>query len=166
MPTPISDDERRRIRELHAAGMSRNAIARSIGRSYAGVTRVCQEMGLDFDRSKTAVAVESAQIDAKARRLQLQMDLLEDAGKLRAQLWEPTELHAFGGKDNTHNSVLLEEPVFRDKRDIMGAASMAVTAALRLDSHDTGGSESAKSVIAALAAGLGVVADQLGGDDD
>lgn len=39
---------------------------------------------------------------------------LEDAPKLCAQLWKPCKSFNFGGKDNTYNEKLLDEPAFAD----------------------------------------------------
>lgn len=158
---PITDADRERVRELHAEGLARNAIAAKMGRSQAAVSKIAKALGLDFDRSRTAAATEAKVLDARARRAQLMHDLLDDANRLRRQLWEPTTIYSFGGKDNTYNSKPVDRPPFKDQRDIMGAASLAITASLRLDEHDTAGAEGAKSMLGALATGLQVAYDQL-----
>lgn len=162
----VTDAERTKLRALHAAGKTRNDIAKELGRAAATVTQLAGDMGLSFDRAETKAATAAMVEDAKQRRAQLAMDLLSDAQKLRAQLWNPTTLHSFGGKDNTYNSRDVPIPLFKDQRDIIGAASMAITAALRLDQHDTANADTAKSVLGALAAGLGVAYAELQAADD
>lgn len=162
----VTDAERAKLRQLHAAGRTRNEIAKELGRAAATVTQLATDMGLSFDRSETKAAVAAKMEDAKARRAQLALDLLSDAQRLRVQLFEQAHVYAFGGKDNTFAEAYVTQPSFRDQRDIIGAASMAVTAALRLDQHDTANADTAKSVLGALAAGLGVAYAELQAADD
>nr|WSX76182.1 helix-turn-helix domain-containing protein [Streptomyces sp. NBC_00899] len=46
--TPVTDEERERIRELHAQGLGRNEIARTIGRGTRTVSIQAAAMGLTF----------------------------------------------------------------------------------------------------------------------
>jgi hypothetical protein len=133
---PITDTERDRVRELHAAGRGRNEIAAELDRSTGIVTKIARELGLSFDRSATMAATAAKAADARGRRARLMHELLDDAEKLRSQLFAPTVIHNFGGKDNTYNSRKVSRPPFRDQRDIMQAVSTAVGASLRLDLHD------------------------------
>lgn len=157
--TPLTDAERRKIARLHAAGHSCSRIAKELRRSRSTISNTARKLGLKFDRAKTA-ATQANVIDAKARRAQLAVELLTDAERLRGQLFTPTRLHRFGGKDNTYNSRDVDQPPFRDQREIMQATSTAITTSLRLDLHDTG-ADGAKSMLGALAAGLQVAYDQL-----
>lgn len=169
LPTSVSEDELAQIRRLHAAGISRNDIARTLGRSGSTVSRVCAVLGLNFDRSRVAAATLARTTDAKARRTDLMHKLIDDAERLRGELFTPTTIHSFGGKDHTYNSRDVRQPLFKDQRDIMGAISMAVNASLRIDDHDAdSGAEAGRSMLGALAAGLQVAYDQaqnLEGDD-
>lgn len=137
---PVTDAEVARFRELHAQGMARNEIARVMNRSPVTVSRLAQRLGLKFDRVATEAATAAKVADARAKRVQLMHDLLDDAQRLRRQLWEPTTIYSFGGKDNTYNSRQVEQPPFRDQRDIVMSVSTALTACLRLDQHDGDGS--------------------------
>lgn len=161
-----TDDETLRLHELHAQGMSRNDIAREMGRSGSTISNHAAAEGLSFERgAEVAAATEAMRADAKSRRAQMMLDLLDDADRLRLQLWAPTTLHSFGGKDHTYASRDVQQPLFKDQRDIMGAVSMALNASMRLDHHDTdGGAEGARSMVSQLFAGLKAVADQL--DDE
>lgn len=134
---PITDEERHRVRELHAAGLNRNAIAKELGRSGSTISKIAERLGLSFDRTAVKAATEARVADAKARRAQLMNELLDDAERLRSQLFAPTTIHSFGGKDHTYNSRSVDQPLFKDQRDIMQATNTAITASLRLDLHDT-----------------------------
>lgn len=133
---PITDAERQQIANLHGAGESRNQIAKIVGRSTGVVSKVADQLGLKFDRSVTAAATEAVMADAKAKRAKLAAALLDDAERLRLQLFAPCTVHSFGGKDNTFAEAPVERPPFRDQRDIMAAANTALMAALKLEQHD------------------------------
>jgi hypothetical protein len=137
---PLTTEDTDRVRELHAQGLTRNAIAIEIGRSAGTVTKLARELGLSFDRAATQAATAAKVADARARRATLMHELLVDAEQLRRQLFAPCKVHAFGGKDNTYNEADLERPPFRDQRDIVQAVSVAVNTSLRLDQHDGDGS--------------------------
>ncbi|WP_067470135.1 helix-turn-helix domain-containing protein [Actinomadura macra] len=80
---PLDDEDRRRVADLHARGLSRNAIAREIGRSMSTVSKLAKEAGLTFDRRRTAMATAARQEDAKARRVELANLALDDAHVMR-----------------------------------------------------------------------------------
>ncbi len=97
-----SDEDSRRLTELHAEGKSLHFIAGEIGRSKQTVSRYAKSLGLEWDRATTAKAAEAVHVDNKARRVALEERLLVEAQKIMDQLWEPTVVFAFGGKDNTY----------------------------------------------------------------
>ena len=151
---PITARERKRIAELHADGATRNDIAKAVKRSPSTITKMCRELGLSFDRSKTKAATEAKVADAKARRAEIMHGLLDDVQRLRAQLFAPAIIFSFGGKENTYAERHVPEPPSRDKRDLMGSISLALNASLRLDDHD-GDKEGLAAVDAWLKAMLG-----------
>lgn len=137
---PLTTAERRRITELHAAGRSRNDIAAELGRSGSTISKAAAALGLSFDRSTVQAATAAKVIDAKARRAEEMNALLADAKRLRLQLFAPCTLHSFGGKDNTYNTVDVDQPLFADQAKIMQAYGIAIEKSLRLDQHDGDGS--------------------------
>lgn len=146
MPDPLGDDVIDRIRELAAAGVARNEIARRLQVSTGTVTKYAPRGS--FDRTGTALAVRAHHVDMAARRAQLAQKLLDDAARLRQQIWEPTTIYNFGGKDNTYNEKHVDEPPFEAKRTLMQATTTALTAHLRLVDHDSdGGLDEARSVL-------------------
>jgi IS30 family transposase len=68
---PVTDEDRERLRQLHAEGHGRNEIARRLKRSPRTISILAEELGLSFDRTATAVATQARVIDAKARRAAL-----------------------------------------------------------------------------------------------
>lgn len=137
---PITEEDRRKVRDLHAAGESRNAIAEAIGRSGATVSKIADELGLSFDRSAVRAATEAKVADARARRAALQLNLLSDAERLRTQLWVPTTYIDHGGRDFVREEWTQPEPTAADKLKLMQATNTALNASLRLDEHDGDGS--------------------------
>jgi IS30 family transposase len=139
---PVSDDEIATIRRMHGDGATLGAIARELGRAAQTVSQVCKRMGLTFDRKQTAAANAAASVDMAARRNALATNLLADAERIREQLWAPTTVYNFGGKDNNYNERVFPEAPADVKRTLMQTATTAVNAHLRLvdyaarDSHD------------------------------
>lgn len=138
MADRITEADYDRVRDLHANGLGRNAIAEQMGRSGRTVSRIAAELGLTFDRERTKAATAAKVIDAKARRAALALALLDDAALLRAQLWSPAKAFNFGGKENTYNEVTLDEPTFADKRNIAQAVSVLLDRSIKLDAYDKG----------------------------
>lgn len=139
---PITDAELGEIRRRNAAGESLGATARAIGRPISTVRDAAKRAGLSWDRSKTAAAVKAHTVDMAKRRNALAEQLLADAERIREQLWKPTTVYNFGGKDNDYNEREFPEAPADVKRTLMQTATTAVNAHLRLvdyaarDSHD------------------------------
>lgn len=122
--------------ELAQSGVSRNQIGKRLGRSADTVGRICAEAGIEFDRSKTAVAVAAKQMDNAAKRALLQAKLLDDALAIREALWRPATVFNFGGRDNTYAEHTLERPDFNGQNAIMRTVSVAVNSAAKLAEQD------------------------------
>jgi hypothetical protein len=139
-PRPVTQADYDRVRELHAQGLSRNAIGRQLGRSGKTVSEIAGKLGLTFDRTQTKVATEARKDDARARRAALALDLLDDAARLRRRLWEPASYVDHGGKEFTRVDWTMPEPTFGDKTKIMQAVGIAVDRSVKLDEYDSGAS--------------------------
>lgn len=115
--------------------------------------------------SLTSTATESRQRQLKQRRMELADQLLEDAHKLRLQLWEPTTVVNFGGKDNTFAEADINEPLFADKKHIMSAAGIAIDRVIKIEQMDEAKEETeGVSLIDGLAAQIRL-AREVEGDD-
>ncbi|MEU5838786.1 hypothetical protein ABZ820_34695 [Streptomyces diacarni] len=152
---PVEDAERARVRELHARGLGRNAIAREIERGTRTVSLIAADLGLSFNRTATEEATRARSADLAELRTQLAHDLTLDALRLTQQMWEPAVVYNFGGKDNTYAERSVNEPPAGDKRALMAAAGAALDRSLRLVPPDPGdGAAEARSMLGQLAAGL------------
>ena len=163
---PVTDQDREQVRALHAQGLSRNEIARQTGRSGRTVSRIAVELGLSFDRApQVAAATEARKEDAKARRAALALALLDDAERLREQLWQPATVFNFGGRDNTFEQADLPEPDAAAKLKLMQAVGVAVDRSVKLDEYDAGtGLGQVVSLLDKL--GQGLAAKYGDGDDE
>lgn len=142
MPAPLDPAKRAAIAEaIRDGGKGRNEIARDHGVSASTVGKIAEAEGIDgaFDRAQTKRATEARNADVAARRAELKKLLVEDAHRLRAQLWAPCVMHNFGGKDNTHNSIDLPQPTFEQQRNIMTSVGIAVQRVADLEKLDMGG---------------------------
>lgn len=151
---PVTDKDIERIRELHAQGMGRNAIAREIGRGQRTVSEIAAKLGLTFDRTMTAVATEARVIDAKARRADLMNRYYEQANKQLDRLDRGTYTvrEVSFGKVLTYET---DELPTQDVRNLMQASTAASTQAAKLEALDTNnGVDDAKSMLGQLASGL------------
>lgn len=158
---PVTTAERRRIAKLHGEGLARNDIAKAMKRSASTITKICGELGLSFDRSATQAATAAKVADAKSKRAEIMNGLLDDVQRLRAQLFSEAIIFSFGGKENSYNEKPVPEPPARDKRDLMGSISLALTASMRLDEHDRGtDADEARSMVDDLFDALGVAWNQ------
>lgn len=133
---PLTQADRDQVRALHAQGLGRNAIAAQIGRSASTVSKLAKAAGLTFDRRTTKQATAARIADARSRRSELMLTFLDDAARLRAQIWQPHEYIDHGGKDFDEARWTQPEPSPADKRHLMQAASLAVDRSLKLDLHD------------------------------
>lgn len=151
----ITDVDRDRVRELHGQGTTRNDIARAISRSPSTVTAIARQLGLSFDRSKTAAATHARQVDNRARRVEIVGRLYDRAEQVLARLEEPaytftaTTVHGIETKTLDHVPAL-------DEKALASATSTHLAAAARLEQVDADkGTEGAKSMLGGLAVALG-----------
>jgi hypothetical protein len=155
----ISADRFDEFRRLHAEGLGRNAIAREMGIAKVTVSRTAEHLGLTFDRSLMQAATEARLADLAERRSLLAETLLDDAERLRAKMWEPAVVYAFGGKDNVYAEEPVSEPPPADKRALMSTAATAIDRSLKLvPAEDSSGADNEKSMLDSLAAGIAALA--------
>jgi len=166
MARPITAADRRRVRELHAAGTSRNEIARTINRSPSTVSKIAAALDppLTFDRAEQVEAATRVRTaDLAARRASLALDLQDDAERMRAQLWERSVHGEFAGKEGDWHQVTLDRPRFVDQRQIIASVQTAVSTSLRLAPAEGGeGADQVRSMLGTLGEAL----TQAAGDPD
>ena len=138
-PGRWTTDQEHQLRELHGQGITLTAIAKQLGRDKGSVSRKAKALGLTWDRSHTAAATQAKVLDAKARRAQLKLDLLDDATRLREQLWKPAHYIDHGGKDFDRVEWTQDEPTYADKLKLVQAVSAAIGSYDRLEKLDGDG---------------------------
>lgn len=154
---PIPDEDRQRVLDLHAQGMSRNDIARETGISAGSVTNIVTAAGLSFDRTATAAATAARQADLADRRTSLREKFLDRADELLARLDEPEVVFNFGGRENTYAEHQFSKPTASTARTLIQAAATASTQEIRIAQAEAGGTdEAARSLLTSLANALGV----------
>lgn len=152
---PLNERDYEQVKALHAQGMNRNSIAREIKRAQSTVSKIARELGLTFDRTRTAEATKAKVIDAKARRAELALKLLDLAHDEADAFRQPCTLHSFGGKDHTYNSKTVDKPPPRERRDMAATLNILVDRHLRLVEADAdNGVDTAKSVLGNLMGAL------------
>ncbi|WP_457028095.1 helix-turn-helix domain-containing protein [Kitasatospora sp. P5_F3] len=158
-PNPVTAAEHTEILRRHAAGETRNGIAREMHRSGQVISRIVAEAGHTFARSGEVVAATQARrIDLESRRVDLAHDLHRDAERLRAQLWQPHLYFDWGGKDHDYDERTMPEPTPADKRALMSTAGLALDRSLKLvPPTSDGGAEAARSMMGRLMTGLAEV---------
>jgi Transposase and inactivated derivatives, IS30 family len=165
---PVTDAERARVAELHAAGESRAAIARELKRSPTTIGRIGAGLGLSWDGSKTAAATARKQIDNKARRALLIARAYDQAEAILDRLDAKDGYDATGTATNGTTVVTrVSSPPTRDVKDLAGAFSTFTGSAARMEAQDADtGAAGARSVLGQLAAGLQLAAEQIDGTTD
>jgi ParB-like chromosome segregation protein Spo0J len=168
MADPITDAERAEVRRRHAAGETRNAIARAIGRSASTVSKIARQAGLRFEGgARVAVATEARRQDLAALRAELQRRLYARAAtnldRIEADAYTRTELLPNGRTVR----VVSDEPPAQDERHHAQAISSYLGSAQRLAEVDAGdGSAEARSMLAGVARGLAaLLVDEPDADD-
>lgn len=152
---PVTDDDRDAIRRLHAQGLGRNEIARQIQRSSRTVSVLADEMGLTFDRTRTAVATEARKADAAARRAAIIEGLYDVAEDELAYLRQtaPYPLVEVSMGAPVHYNV--DRLPAQDRKALVQSIGSAMTAAGRLEALDGDpGADAARSMLTTLADGI------------
>jgi hypothetical protein len=153
-------EDQARVRSLHAEGLGRNEIARRTGFALGHVTKLCQEMGLSFDRALTvAPATEAKRQDNAKLRADLIDRLYREANRKltqleseRVELW-PTLARGEGGVEETKRLSYIPA---RDYSQVSQSVGYLVSHASRLESVDNPAGAAATSLLQALADRIGV----------
>ncbi|MFG3085115.1 helix-turn-helix domain-containing protein [Streptomyces parvulus] len=147
----VTDEERAEIIRLHGEGKGRNEIARITRRAQRTVSLICAEEQLVFDVTMTEEATRHRMANLAERRTILAEALQTDAEKLTEQLWQPHWVFNFGGKDNTYEKRLLDEPPSDAKKNLMASAGIAIEKSLKLvPPRDDDGTEQVGSLLTSL----------------
>lgn len=142
MRRSFSPEERSQALRLYAeVGPSEAARRTGIGRST--ITSWATRQGIAADApDRIARAGEVAKAHRDLRKAELAEKLLEDAHRLREQLWAPAQVHHWGTTSEREGGVVttstefmeqeIAEPTFGDKRSILQALAVAVDKSMAL----------------------------------
>jgi transposase len=159
---PVTDDEKARIIELARTGMSRNEVAKTVGRSNHVVTKTCADAGVAFDRAGTIEATAARQIDNAAKRAELVTEAYAKSGDVLAMIDQTTTVTQLS-KDGVWVDKELAKPTFADQRNIAITAKVLADMARMLEVVDGDGRiDEAKSLLGALEHGIKAAAEHLG----
>lgn len=162
---PVEPQTVEQIIALHAEGLGRNEIARRTGVSFATVTAYCQEHGLTFDTSKSAlaVAIQTVNLDQARKDLAAAM-VLRAQESLEAFDAPATIVHYQPATDTTNGGFrehVLEVPTFADQQRIMTMAAIAFDKATRLTERGGGANEATIGLLDTFGDALREAADKL-----
>lgn len=110
MAKPLTDDERAEIVELLERGLSCGAIAKQVGRSGDTVSRIARDVGHRFGRSNSLRAQEARSAYCAERRADIAAAATERAEQVLQRMEGPHRVFNFGGRDNTFNEEILDQP--------------------------------------------------------
>ncbi|WP_329148264.1 helix-turn-helix domain-containing protein [Streptomyces sp. NBC_01456] len=153
---PVTEAERDEVRRRHAAGETRNEIARALRRSASTVSRIASDEGLRFEGgARVAPATEARQLDLAEQRRQLvgrlyaraaaNLDRVEAGAYVRVELLP----------DGRTRRITTDDPPAQDERHHSQAIGSYLTSAARLAEIDAGNSAGeVRSMLGDLARGL------------
>lgn len=149
---PVTDEERQRVRELHAEGKGRNEIAELLGRGGRTISTIAKDLGLSFSRAaEVRQATEIRQADLAARRAAFAIKLQDIAETEAAKINQPHEYWDWGGKEHDFDTYTANEPTPGDKRAYMSLVATAVDRSLKLSPpKDEGGTDQVGSLLTNL----------------
>ncbi|MEU9142097.1 helix-turn-helix domain-containing protein [Streptomyces sp. NPDC048404] len=130
---PVTDEERQRVRELHAEGKGRNEIAEILGRGGRTISSIAKSLGLSFSRAaEVRQATDILQADLADRRAAFAVHLQDIAEREAAQMTKPHLYWDWGGKEHDYDERWHDEPTPADKRALMGIVATALDRSLKL----------------------------------
>jgi transposase-like protein len=160
MPRALPGAKREAILADVRAGKSCRQAARDHGVSAASVSKLAKDAGVNgaFKRSQVKEAVEARAVDIRAERQATSARFLRKCNEFLDRTERPHLAFAFGGRDNTYNEHLLDEPPVDALRSLLTAAAIAFDKHLAQDKHDADDNHDLSSVdswLDSLTAGAG-----------
>ncbi|MBL1107995.1 helix-turn-helix domain-containing protein [Streptomyces sp. 5-8] len=149
---PVTDEDRQRVRELHAEGKGRNEIAEILGRSGRTISTIAKDLELSFARAaEVRQATEIRQADLADRRAALAQRLQDVAERELEKVSKPHTYFDWGGKDHDFDTYEAPEPTPADKRALLGVVATAVDRSLKLaPPKEEGGADEVGSLLTGL----------------
>lgn len=157
---PLSKAERARIVKLHGQGLSRNAIAKEVGRSLGSVTAVVKAAGLTFPQVQHPATVAARELSVRERTIaahERHLRILElQQGKLlggyETHTWR-TKLKGAGGAEHVEDLDFIPSD---DEKNLTTAMTSATAALKNLTPVGDAEKDAALSVVEQLTKALGI----------
>lgn len=155
-----AEEARAEVVRLHAEGLGRNTIARTVGCSVGTVTKICQAEGLSFERTLT-LATRCAQVDNATRRASILAKLYAEADakldELAAVREGRTSWRALArGEMGVEDTKRLDYVPARDYAFVSQSVGHLAAHAAKLEAVDSPTTAAATSLLAGLAERLGI----------
>jgi len=157
----FSDENRARLRELHAAGRSCRQIADDLGFSPATISKYARDLGLVFDRAQTDLATRARSIDLLESRQLLAQKMLQIGHDQLDATERPFLAFNFGGKDNTYSEHRMPRPPVDAVRSMVTTAAIAFDKASKILDKANPGLEVAEGILDAAASAFEAAASRL-----
>ncbi|MFB7294661.1 helix-turn-helix domain-containing protein [Streptomyces rubiginosohelvolus] len=154
---PVADQNRETVRQLHAEGLGRNAIAKQLKCSGRTISEIAGELGISFAAraGQVAAATEVRQADLADRRTAFAAKLQDIAERAAAKISQPLLYWDWGGKEHDFDTHLAPEPIPADKRALMGTVATALDRSLKLvPPKEESGVDEGLALITQLMSGL------------
>lgn len=154
----ITEVKRTRILEaLQQPGAKLARVARRFGVSPSAVKVIRAHAGMaplatPEQKRLAAEARDTLLVEARRRRAQLMLRLLEDAERLRQRIFEPATAYTFGGSGDNYGFVEheIEEPDAKSKQALAIAMGIAIDKSLQLEKYDSESTTAARGAIIEL----------------
>lgn len=160
---PVDTAKRNRaITLMTVKNLPRNQIARQLGLAGATVTDIARQIGHEFNRKDTALAVAARQVDLKAERTELAQMAAARAREALEDMDAPHEVTEFSADAGEFVTHLRNQPSITDRQRLAYTATMLLRTATQLDRSEEGaGVRAGVAVVDGLAAGFGALAAAL-----
>ncbi|GAA3705467.1 hypothetical protein GCM10023081_46880 [Arthrobacter ginkgonis] len=134
-----TDTERTHVLDLHAKGVTRNAIMRETGYSARFISDTVADAGLTFARgAEVAAATQAKQIDNKARRATIIGRLYAQAEAVLDRLEQPTRYKTMvKGEKGVDIETVLDFIPPGDRRNELTSVGISLDKAVALEKIDT-----------------------------
>jgi transcriptional regulator with XRE-family HTH domain len=162
---PLTDAEKQQIRKLHADGLSRNAIAKALGRSAGAISNFCAAQGLTFPQVERIAQVASAAVTIAERSIAAHERQLRIVEHQQAKLLGHYDEHKpwatkMRGTEGSEYTDQLDFIPSEDERNITSAIANSVSSLAKLAPVDKGHTAVAESVLDRLEQGFAEYAAQ------
>jgi len=157
--TPDDDAD---LRRAVALGKSISQTAKAMGRNESVVKDHAKALGLSWNRDVPMAATKAQQADLRARRARFSEELMTDLERLKQQMFRPVTVYNFGGKDNTFEEAVIDQPPIADQLRLVQAMQVGVSTIEKIEKMDADqGVADAAGLLDKIADAIKAAADEM-----